>query len=138
MLHASSGSASCVISALHAGSDNIGEAINVSVDKRREVAPQWHRQSRFLQMAQCSPASICRNLQWREQLSDRSADIVYEVLASTPATLIIGNLSVLSFGPPCADILRLISFDILGPDILTFMLSGEYFAEIFHTMLLSR
>ena len=48
------------------------------------------------------------------------------------------SFSVLSFGPPCVDILGLISFDILGLGILTFMLSGEYFAEIFHTMLLSR
>ena len=47
------------------------------------------------------------------------------------------SFSVLSSGPPCVDILGLISFDILGRDILTFMLTGEYFAEIFHTMLLS-
>ena len=72
-------------------------------------------------------ASIRRNLQWREQLSDRSADTVYEVLASTPTTsIIVGQLNFDQHA-----LTAWAYFDILGPDILTFMLSAANITEIF-------
>ena len=113
---------------------------------RAEVVPQWpqwHRQCRFLQMAQCRPASICRNLQWGG--GSYRTDLP---TSFTKSTLTINTnhthhhlkrIKCPQVSPCVYYILELMYFDILGPnnfdilgrDILTCLLSGAYFDEIF-------